>query len=153
MENSQLLDSTINQDQTVRERHLVSGWIRFANYIIDVIIFYIIMFVFGIILGITGNADFAAEGGPAISLIGILFFMAYYILFESMFGKTVGKMITKTRVVLSDFSKPGFGTILLRTICRLIPFEPLSCIGVASKGWHDRFAKTWVVSDNSIGSN
>lgn len=37
--------------------------------------------------------------------------------------------------------------MILRTLCRLIPFEALSCLGEKSRGWHDRLSRTWVISE------
>jgi hypothetical protein len=46
--------------------------------------------------------------------------------------------------VTLDGSKPGLRTILLRTLCRFIPFEPFSFFG--ERGWHDGLSDTLVVS-------
>lgn len=37
----------------------------------------------------------------------------------------------------------SFGTTLLRTISRYVPFEAFSCFG--ERGWHDTWSKTYVV--------
>ncbi|MBS3914387.1 MAG: RDD family protein [Bacteroidetes bacterium] len=44
----------------------------------------------------------------------------YYALPEDLWGKTLGKLFTKTHVVTWDGEKPGFGVILVRSICRFI---------------------------------
>jgi uncharacterized RDD family membrane protein YckC len=64
---------------------------------------------------------------------------------ESRFGRTLGKLITSTKVIAQDVVKPGFGRAMVRTLCRFIPFEPFSFFGAERRGWHDSIAKTWVV--------
>ncbi len=115
---------------------------RFANYVIDAIMFYAIAFIFGIILGISGSQ----ESAGLVWLVYPMYFF-YYVILEAAFSKTIGKFITKTKVVKEDGSKPGFVTIMGRTLCRIIPFEAFSFLG-NSTGWHDRFSKTLVINDN-----
>ena len=64
---------------------------------------------------------------------------------ESIFSKSIGKFITRTMVVFEDGSKPDSGTILRRTLCRIIPFDNLSFLGTPSRGWHDSITNTYVV--------
>jgi uncharacterized RDD family membrane protein YckC len=74
-------------------------------------------------------------------------FPIYYTLLEYKFGKTLGKLITKTRVVSSDGSPLTFRQCLGRTLCRLIPFERFSGFFMGGLFWHDLFSKT-MVADN-----
>ena len=78
------------------------------------------------------------------SIIFIIFYMISEILLK---GKTIGKYITKTVVVMEDGSKPKSSNILLRSLCRLIPFEAFSFLGAKGKGWHDTISKTYVVDE------
>jgi uncharacterized RDD family membrane protein YckC len=71
---------------------------------------------------------------------------AYYCMLEGLTGRTLGKFISGTYVVTADGLKPDFLTILGRTLCRFIPFEPLSFL-FGDLGFHDRFSKTRVVRD------
>jgi uncharacterized RDD family membrane protein YckC len=62
--------------------------------------------------------------------------------------KTPGKFLTKTVVIDEYANKPDFGTLLLRSFARLVPFEPFSCWGdTYSRGWHDKWSNTWVVKE------
>ncbi len=84
-----------------------------------------------------------------LSILGVVWFFAYFIFFESIWQKTPAKWITKTKVVDMNGNKPSFLRILGRSLTRFIPFEPLSFL--FSKypiGWHDSFSKTYVVSDS-----
>ncbi|OIQ19411.1 MAG: hypothetical protein BM549_10735 [Lacinutrix sp. MedPE-SW] len=72
----------------------------------------------------------------------IALYYLYYLIFEYTTGQTIGKIITKTKVVNIDNDlKPSFSTILLRTLCRLIPFEIISYL-FSVNGLHDRLSKT-----------
>ena len=81
---------------------------------------------------------------------GIVWFL-YYFIFESIFERTLGKIITKSKVVLIEDRKKKYGYILVRTISRLIPFEPLSIFFNSDYiMWHDKLSKTRVINNKSL---
>ena len=65
---------------------------------------------------------------------------------ESLTGRTMAKLITRTKVVMENGDKPTFEVILTRTLCRLIPFNWISFLGDDGVGWHDSLSKTRVIS-------
>ena len=69
---------------------------------------------------------------------------AYYLGFETLFGKTPAKWLTRTRVITNAGNRPTFGHIFKRTLVRFVPFEGLSFLG-RGRGWHDRWSRTRVV--------
>ncbi len=73
-------------------------------------------------------------------------FIGYYALMEIKFQKTVGKFLTKTRVIKMNGEKPENSDIISRTFCRLIPFDRISFLFVKN-GIHDFLSKTKVVKD------
>ena len=76
-------------------------------------------------------------------MIVILNYLVYYTLFEKLFkGQTVGKLITGTRAIRTDGEELSFKDALLRSLCRLVPFEVFSGFGVP---WHDAWTDTMVV--------
>ena len=76
-------------------------------------------------------------------------YLAYLIVTESIFNKSIGKLITCTIVRTKNTKdRTGFGRIVLRTIFRLIPFDSLSFISKRPIGWHDKFSGTIVVNSN-----
>ena len=79
--------------------------------------------------------------------IGIAAMLLYYIPMESIFGFTIGKLVTGTRVVTEDGGKPRWGQIVGRTFARFIPFEPFSLLFSSEerRGWHDSLPKLYVV--------
>ncbi|HNX21858.1 MAG TPA: RDD family protein [Bacteroidales bacterium] len=118
------------------EKVIPSSGTRLTNYIIDSIAIYLI---FTVVIFIIGNSL-----NPII-LYGINFLLIflYYYVFELISGRTLGKLITRTKVVSIDDQEPDDSSLAIRTICRFIPFEPFSCLN--NNGWHDRFSKTKVV--------
>jgi uncharacterized RDD family membrane protein YckC len=77
-------------------------------------------------------------------VFGLVLWMVYYVATESFGGRTLGKLITGTKAVMKDGRRLTFGATLCRTLCRAIPFEPLSFLG-SKGGWHDTMTNTKVV--------
>lgn len=119
---------------------------RFGNYVIDKIGFLFIIFLHAMILD--GWLEVIPEdGSPFLGFYFFFLYVMYHAIFEHFSRKTPGKFMTKTIVVNGDGSKPNFREILIRSICRLIPFDPLSFL-ISEKGWHDTISKTKVVYVN-----
>lgn len=128
-----------------REIEPVSKWLRFATFFIDYIVNYAVGFgvMFSAMVAFGATATRALEGVSGI-LFGVILWFCYYVLFEGIWGRTPGKFVCGTVVVSKDGTKPTLGRIALRTVCRLIPFEPFSFFG--ERGWHDSLSDTYVVS-------
>ena len=109
-------------------------WLRFINYVIDGI-----FIIASMVLVLPENID--DNSGSAI-LLG--WFFCYYFFSELFFGKTLGKLITKSTVVSETGEKATMNQIVIRSLSRLIPFDNFSFL-LGEKGWHDRFSKTTVV--------
>ncbi len=117
---------------------------RFANYLIDVIVTYFFLGV-GIGLLTVLNHSNLDEGG-AFNLIMILFFVLTMAIVEvSTNGRSLGKLITGTRVVNNDGTRISFGTALGRSLSRIVPFEAFSALGSPCYPWHDRWTNTYVI--------
>lgn len=74
--------------------------------------------------------------------------LIYYVPMEGIFGVTLGKLVTNTRVVDEHGRPPSWGQVLGRTFARLIPFEAFTILFSPAQrpaAWHDRLAKTLVV--------
>jgi uncharacterized RDD family membrane protein YckC len=87
-----------------------------------------------------------------MTLIGYLMlavgFFGYYVIMETKYQKTIGKYITKTKVVNKNGTKPEVGDIVRRTFCRLIPFDRISFLFTAN-GFHDRLSDTTIIKDEN----
>ncbi|MGS2727505.1 RDD family protein [Psychroserpens sp. BH13MA-6] len=139
---------------TVSDDVLASKGLRFANFIIDYIVQLILGFVIGFVIimisdltGSYGLSDFLfmSDNRLVDYIFACIVLFIYYTTIESLTGRSLGKYITKTKVVLHDGSKPTFNEILVRSLSRMIPFEAFSFLGDLGKGWHDTISKTYVV--------
>jgi len=117
---------------------------RLANYMLDNFFFIMFMIIVGLIASMFGLAGIVSDGNE--NFVSLLFYLLYYIIFEAALSQTPGKMITRTKVVTLDGAKPSFANIVGRTLCRLIPFEPLSFLGSNGTGWHDTITKTKLIA-------
>jgi uncharacterized RDD family membrane protein YckC len=131
------------------EVHTADKGVRFLTFIIDVAFFYLLIFVTGLVLALSlgpGILNTMDTIHPITDrLITALLLVCYYIFFEAIWGRTIGKFIVGTKVVDKDGNKPDFGTIIQRSFCRIIPFDAFSFLG--RRGWHDSIPDTWVVSN------
>ncbi|MEO7802364.1 MAG: RDD family protein [Ginsengibacter sp.] len=122
---------------------------RFANYIIDLIFFYI--FLIGGLVFFPGLFSLIGRGSTyelLFQLAALLFFVVLMFVQEALFnGKTIGKFITKTRALKDDGSKMSAGVALGRAFCRAVPFEPFSAFGSPPNPWHDKWTKTMVIDE------
>jgi len=140
----------------VTDEMLASKSKRFANYVIDRIVFYGIIIVLGILavliaslLGSESVLNFldSLENVNSLvdRLITTIIFIILYMIIEGLTQRTVGKLITRTKVVMENGEKPPFETIVVRSLCRMIPFNAFSFLGSIPRGWHDTISKTFVV--------
>ena len=115
---------------------------RLINFIIDVLVILLLM-------EITFQIEEILENKLPIKILRLIMVFGYYILLEYFLGKTVGKFVTKTRVVDKKGNKIDFRTAIIRYLCRWIPFEFLSLgLGADAKAWHDVLSKTHVIDEN-----
>jgi hypothetical protein len=103
---------------------------------------------FGIVK-LTGGVTLAA--GALVLAIE----MSYFFVLESLHGQTLGKRITKLRVVQPDGSAASTGKIALRTLLRPIDYTLIGIITVLASGKRrqrlgDMAANTIVREDNRI---
>ncbi|MEM9051736.1 MAG: RDD family protein [Bacteroidota bacterium] len=143
--------------ENLNEYELASGGKRFANYVIDIagylIFSAIIGFVIGIIVvGTEGETYFTQPETIQTRILswieGLIVVIAYYTISEYVFkGKTLGKLITRTRAVNENNSRMDLGTCFKRSLCRCIPFEQFTFLSQKPRGWHDDFSGTKVIVD------
>lgn len=81
--------------------------------------------------------------GYIFYIIDMIVFFLYYFLFELLSGTTIAKYFTGSKVSMVDGSKPKALNIFNRSICRIIPFDPISFL--AGNGWHDSLSNTTVI--------
>lgn len=127
--------------------------LRFVNLVIDSVAQVLTA---AIIFGIVGAIDpelmkrMAADDMPVNDyIIGICVSLLYYVPQESLYGWTLGKLVTRTRVVDEKGHPVTFGRVLGRTLLRFVPFEGFTFFGKV--GLHDKASGTRVVrSQNTL---
>jgi len=130
-----------NQKQI--DSNKVSAMTRLLHFIVDtlaVLIFATILSFLIIPLATDSNQNLLGYLLLAVSFFG------YYIFMETKYQKTLGKFITKTKVIMKDGQKPTQSDIIRRTAFRLVPFDRVSYFFVVN-GIHDYLSNTTVVKD------
>lgn len=143
----------VKEEKTIKRNHtagvdenVVGSFSRFLNFIIDMVVWLILAFILSFIvdLFVQTSDQVLLQFFVYIFIFGT--FIAYYAIMEIRFQKTVGKFITKTKVVKLDGSRPETSDIIGRTLCRFIPFDRISFL-FTKNGIHDYLSKTRVVKD------
>lgn len=121
---------------------------RFANYIIDRIFFYLLLYLFTyVLLSIDYDLSSIIEKNSVFGLLMLAIFYGLYMgLIELIFkGRSFGKFITGTIAVNHDGSRISEKTAVLRGLTRLVPFNAFSALSDGYP-WHDQWNKTYVVN-------
>lgn len=147
-----------NSTYVLEKKLLTSDRDRFFNCIIDFVFISVFIFVFSFFVVIIGNVFQLNAYGAWVEImisLGVVgtylsFAIVYYLFFEGLFGRTIGKIVTGSIVVDENGLKPSFKIIFIRTLCRLIPFEALSFLSKSARFWHDSFSKTYVVEKKDL---
>lgn len=102
---------------------------------------------------LSGRETMTEQAVIGVSLFGVYF--AYFFLFEWLFAATPGKLLTGLKIVRLDGEPCGAKEALIRTLTRLIEFNPLLLGGLPAallamqspkrQRWGDRLAGTIVV--------
>jgi len=129
----------------------VSAGTRFANYLIDRVILSVLSYLVDYVTEImtsTSDVYYEETAGLEWAVFYLLSWIAieigYFTLMEySTKGRTIGKMATGTMAIREDGANLTLKDAFIRSLCRLIPFEPFSAIG--GNPWHDRISKTLVI--------
>ena len=122
---------------------------RFLNYIIDVIVLYIVSFGMAtmLIIFMYATGKDTGDDGAFQELLFLMMFVLvilYYTFVEGTSrGRSVGKLITRTKAVKEDGSEISWKEAFIRSLCRIIPFEPFT--GFGGYPLHDRISHTRVI--------
>lgn len=150
-------DQTPTQDLLADEFYYerASSGKRLANYLIDIVVFYLFIFVFAFVIAYLAPdiLDPFVEESPGFNLLDRLVSLILYGLFMSLVeiifkGKSVGKFITKTRAVNLDGTPISAATAFGRGFSRAVPFCAFSALGDVCNPWQDRWTNTIVINDN-----
>ncbi|MGG5486894.1 RDD family protein [Gaetbulibacter sp. PBL-D1] len=144
----------------ITEDLLASKGKRFVNHLIDLVPQYAV--IYGLSYGFYYLGEFT--GNYALSdwfngmstvmdyVFTYLLLLIYYTLMEGYTERTLGKYVTRTKVIKIDAEPITLKDAFIRSLCRLIPFDMLSFLGTNGKGWHDSISKTYVVDIDKFES-
>lgn len=128
---------------------------RFANYLIDVVVFYLLAMGVGVIIALVSpstimdmNDDASPFGNITDRIISLVLYGTYMGIVEAIFkGKSLGKLITGTRAVNMDGSPISAGTAFSRGFSRAVPFCVFSAFGTPCNPWQDKWTNTLVIDE------
>lgn len=138
------------------EYHLVQASMgkRFANYLIDLLVFYALIFAGGIVWAILSPQTIESINEDDLGfnlldrLLTLLLYGLYMFVVEAAFkGKSLGKLITGTRAVNEDGTDVTAKAAFFRGLSRAVPFNAFSALGNPTYPWHDRWTKTYVIDE------
>lgn len=118
---------------------------RLINYAVDTLIISIFSGLFSLFFIFSNSSAYYLESIQ--SIIFVVIYILYYFIFEIFSGKTLGKMITKTKVIRRGEGNLSFLKILTRTITRLFFLDMYSYLFGYEIGMHDLLSNTIVVKD------
>lgn len=119
---------------------------RFANWVVDLSAILVLRYPIGLLVArwaSDGAARFVRESYNQYFFL--LVFLGYYFVCEATTSRTLGKVLSRTRVVNESGGKPSLSQILGRTLTRLIPLDSFTFFDDAPRGWHDQLPDTYVV--------
>jgi uncharacterized RDD family membrane protein YckC len=125
---------------------------RLANYIIDVLLFYIFMLLVGVLIGLFAPSlldmmDDTSVGFNIVDRIVSLFLYALFMFGQEALlkGKSLGKFITGTKAVNYDGTEISVNKAFLRGCSRAVPFCVFSALGTPCDPWQDKWTDTMVI--------
>lgn len=112
--------------------------LRVVNFLLDTSIYFAVLVILILIF-----KDFIPL--EYVKWISCILYFLYYFLFEYFKGQTIGKIITKSKVISTTMNDNNYLIrIFLRTLMRLLPIDIISYI-FTSRGLHDRVSMTSVI--------
>lgn len=126
---------------------------RLLNYLIDLVVFYVILIFFSFLSEILFPRAIVYDGiNPTFArIIYLIFYAIVMFVIEAAFqGKTLGKLITGTRALNVHGQPPTFMQLLARNFIRAVPFNTLSTFGNPCAPWHDEWSATYVVDEKNL---
>jgi uncharacterized RDD family membrane protein YckC len=132
--------------------HTAGRWRRLFNWAIDKVVILALWFV-AVVLLVMAGADETVDWLENLNrwqeyLVSFPVVVLYYGVMEGLFGVTIGKLCTGTRVVDEHGRPVRLRTAFLRGLCRYIPFDAFSVLAnndSTVRAWHDSVPRTYVV--------
>lgn len=129
---------------------LASFWWRVAGFAVDNLVVVLVLVVFNVILGTRPASSLSDGETMVVSLINILFQVAYWWFWNSL-GWSPGKRVVGLRIVDDQGEPPGAERGFRRTVISLLSGMLLfagylwALWDGRNQTWHDKLAGTFVV--------
>lgn len=126
---------------------------RMVNYIIDAVFFYIVVVFLAIAIETLSPGCISEMGdNPLLNQVASIccYGLVMFVIEAAFQGKSLGKLITKTRAVTNNGDTLSFKQFLIRNFIRAIPFNALSGLGNPCSPWHDTWSETVVVDEKKL---
>lgn len=133
---------------------------RLANYLIDLFAFnlipFVIAFAYGFLHAIISPSSVTTLADESVGfdidilnrIVWLMLYALYMSITEAIFkGKSLGKLITKTRAVNLDGSQISTSTAFARGFIRAVPFCVFSALGTPCNPFQDRWTNTMVIDE------
>ena len=136
----------IDTKKGILDSRKVNSWTRLIHFVVDIISFLVVAMILGLILGLFIPTP--THMTMTLFTYGVLLiaFFLYFAFMEYKYQKTIGKFLTRSKVMMSDGRRPELNEIMLRTACRLIPLDRISFL-FSKNGFHDRLSDTIVIKE------
>lgn len=133
-------------DEEYKHYALATTTQRFFNLLLDLVFIMVFSGLVAVVLDLLGLMGYLDEVRD--NVYGFIIMMMYYVPQEAIFGRTMGKLVTRTKVVDLNGNKISFMKALGRTLCRFVPFEGFTFLGGKGRphGLHDKLPKTKVIT-------
>ena len=126
------------KDPTSKEKIIVVNTVKMEKRFLQLLIDLIPICILSIILSIFFTNKY----------LYIIIYFTYFLICEIFWMTSLGKKVMKHKIITSDFDKFDISTALTRSLCRVIPFDSLTCLGDYSYGLHDKLSNTFVVTES-----
>jgi uncharacterized RDD family membrane protein YckC len=103
---------------------------RWLGCWIDLVMLCVPPFLVGVIGAMAGTEPGPGAWSGVVGILWIIYIPAYFLVMETLWGRTVGKFVAGTIVLTSEGELPGFWRVLIRTVFRLIEVNPILLGGV-----------------------
>jgi uncharacterized RDD family membrane protein YckC len=151
MQSEELLDDFYFTPEEDSNPNLIPASVgqRLANCIIDYIVVQTLIYLAAVAID---ESNYLAKIDKSLHfyvILGLVFlpFVYFWVCEYFLAGRTLGKLISGSRVVSNDGTNASAGNIVVRTLARLMPFEAFSIfINDDRIMWHDRWSHTLVVN-------
>jgi uncharacterized RDD family membrane protein YckC len=141
-----LLD--INNSHLEGRPRLATSGKRFVTFLIDRVATLGLVYLVASLITEFASLDIRVQLSeiPGIDyILSYIIYYLFYVVLEGTTGRSLGKFITGTKVLSSNYERASLLQIMGRSLVRLVPFEQFSILFGKEGMWHDQASNTITV--------